>query len=984
MQTKSCIHQTIIGLFLSIILLCVGHPFAGPQTSGEAVNPFNINQSPGGNNFSPYTGEAAFSIPLYSLTGRNGLNFQISLRYSSNVERIARACNDIGPTGTVGLGWTLGVGGIICDHKGTVIISDDEYLYVSPGGEGQPILRDGTRYYLKRDPYWKIEASMPTGSSFIVGFKLTSPEGQQYLYGDWSGSSNKATRYTFCNLQTGIVGEKVGSSPVLYPYRWDLQKITDSYGNEVSFGYHQTLEAVSGCDPAVKYTKASYLNKITMPQGDYAEFKLKQKNPQEWFDPRREVAEPDYFMEMYEDSLIDKITIVRTNGTPVKTFTFRYDKFLEIKKDAHYRKSLLTSVGDELEYSSFEYYDDDYVASTGKENSVFNYGALRKYRNPNCGVTEFSYKAVAAKSSWNASPGLGTDISGGGYEEGDFFVDQSHSTIHYVNPLGAAASKILSLPTGYTEKKTIGGDGFVAHLMESSTDYVLQFFRWDGNEWYTDDNTKFSYLKSNETWSAIELFAGKDFLLWKGIRNGSRCLYAYNWVRSDGDHNDGKWHWKLTDLSSFWSSSAQHVNVGSNYFVVNEQEGSRTIRIHTWNGVDWTTLNQTFSFPRDNAMKKITASANTFYAYYKPDRHEYVYAFRWDGQKWSSKFGSNNRAEVKQGKDLRFCPGNNFFVVRQPSCQHITVFNWNGNSWQRTIDNKDVSMCEMEVTTGNDIFAVARSVWALNDGANGRRKLDNIWVYHYNQDTKKWNKTDLGDCGLGRGKGGVHWRWDLPDDWWIAGLFGKDTSGVHVYAWGHLGMPYNVDKNDPKSIAAGPDYLLAASSKGFTGFSWTGDGWRAPASQGTWPTGNWSTDDWKVCKETGRPYSQRYDGCDYEFLNQEDPCRTSRDEECTATELIPASISTGCATIGNIGILILKVTGREVKWEDKEDNSSGKYRPPTYNANFLVHKFRDNAINYAGGSAFAVSTLTLIKVSPASAHKNTPSDLFLFHRSDLI
>jgi len=33
---------------------------------------------------------------------------------------------------------------------------------------------------------------------------------------------------------------------------------------------------------------------------------------------------------------------------------------------------------------------------------------------------------------------------------------------------------------------------------------------------------------------------------------------------------------------------------------------------------------------------------------------------------------------------------------------------------------------------------------------------------------------------------------------------------------------------------------------------------------------------------------------------------------------------------------------------------------------------------------FAFWTLTLIKVSPASAHKNTPSDLFLFHRSDLI
>jgi hypothetical protein len=143
------------------------------QSSSEQVNPFNklMDPSDGINKFS---GDVAFTEPLYTLKGFNGLDISVNLKYSSNVYTNVRARNDIAPTGWLGLGWQLNYGSIICDHKNTKTSVDDEFTYVSPEGVGQKIVRNRwmkVEYYYANDyGTFRGHSGNKTGEGKTVNF----------------------------------------------------------------------------------------------------------------------------------------------------------------------------------------------------------------------------------------------------------------------------------------------------------------------------------------------------------------------------------------------------------------------------------------------------------------------------------------------------------------------------------------------------------------------------------------------------------------------------------------------------------------------------------------------------------------------------------------------------------------------------------------------------------------------------------------------
>ena len=161
-----------LGTMVGLLLLSLIIKSTAMNTTTEDVNPFNkLLSSEGDINYS--TGTVSFPNNLYTMPGRNGLDYKLRLLYSSNVFTRVKARNDISPTSWVGLGWSLTVGAITCDHKNTANLEDDEYFYISSEGYSSRIITKnvgGTiEYYIEQQPYILIKSvtTHPIGSQNI-------------------------------------------------------------------------------------------------------------------------------------------------------------------------------------------------------------------------------------------------------------------------------------------------------------------------------------------------------------------------------------------------------------------------------------------------------------------------------------------------------------------------------------------------------------------------------------------------------------------------------------------------------------------------------------------------------------------------------------------------------------------------------------------------------------------------------------------------
>jgi hypothetical protein len=154
-------------VFFYILLSSVFFSAFSLNSKSETSNPFNNYISPS-NGVNQYSGDAAFSQPLFTLNGKNGSNINLALSYSSNVYLNVRARNDKGPTGWCGLGWYLGFGSILCDHKGTKTKKDDDYYWISPTGVSGKIYDKNGTYFLKNNPYWTRTTTVGNGGQVLI------------------------------------------------------------------------------------------------------------------------------------------------------------------------------------------------------------------------------------------------------------------------------------------------------------------------------------------------------------------------------------------------------------------------------------------------------------------------------------------------------------------------------------------------------------------------------------------------------------------------------------------------------------------------------------------------------------------------------------------------------------------------------------------------------------------------------------------------
>jgi len=457
-----------LSYFTIFIILLMGVGSKAINTTTEDVNPFSkLLSSEGDINYS--TGTVSFPSNLYTMPGRNGLDYKLRLVYSSNVFTRVKARNDISPTSWVGLGWSLTVGSITCDHKNTANLEDDEYFYASSEGYSSRILTKnvgGTiEYYIEQQPYILIKCIKKAGDpNVITGWILTDTEGMKYYYGDLDFNMSKypnrrnATRYTLRVNNSLDCWYNNGSSDIItptdYPYQWDIHVKEDRFGNRILFEYNQFCENITLAvnNKSFPYTRASYLKRVTSPEGAYIEFSLSDKVVGKNIDPYLFYDDKKGAIVKYEKKKLDNITVYNASKDKIKTFDFVYDYLNRKALGDDYAKLVLKKIiqkdyknpaGKVINVDEYFYYDEADQAG----NKGYNYGALKRRTNY-----------------------LGMDLTYL-YDEIELPTTNASASV----PIAVSLQSATSIKSGY---KTGGNPFYVA----TSSDQIV-IFNWTGHSW---------------------------------------------------------------------------------------------------------------------------------------------------------------------------------------------------------------------------------------------------------------------------------------------------------------------------------------------------------------------------------------------------------------------------------------------------------------------------------------------------------------------
>lgn len=527
--------------FLFLILL-VNSALSQSIEQGNAFSKF-MGAEDGVN---PISGSVSFKKNIATISSGNA-SYNVEMSYSSNVEEIVKNKNDIAQTGWVGLGWNLGHAKITSDNAGTMWIDDDAYYLQTSSGIKYKIIKDGEKWWIEGLPYWRLEQKLENVTFtnkqgkqvsylIIVGWKVTNDMGVVYTYGDLDydreNPLRNATEYTIANpYPNGIVGVYENGQDALFPNVWNLSRIEDFDGNNLTFEYDQSVEKVKTHIPKFydmvynpdfyttnnAYTKECYLKSIKSSQGDKIEFVTKQKNyDREFIDvrgkfERDESSEIDAYIDPLERRFLTQMIVYGKDGKKLKYIDFCYEP-LYVRIDGVYNpdyvKRLLTSVvetgafdgnhvevgtkgaGEEIQKETYAYIKDDLDRESG---SPLPLGALDSIVGPNCGVVKFKYKDLTLVDV-DYLTGVHKDVvplvktAVGQLEDGTNYIvgiNKKTGSVEVYFRRNAEWRLQQTLASGREGKFHIGDRNWFAYQSgEENGTYFI--YVWNGQEWKLD------------------------------------------------------------------------------------------------------------------------------------------------------------------------------------------------------------------------------------------------------------------------------------------------------------------------------------------------------------------------------------------------------------------------------------------------------------------------------------------------------------------
>ncbi len=212
------------------------------------------------------TGASSVTYPIDVPQGRGGLQPNLTLSYDSNLP------NEMGASASqgswTGIGWDLNVGSI---RKAFVDGGGTQY-FLDLGGFSDELIPDptnGNLWRTKRHDYLRIEEK---GSCALVNagtgqanptppcwWVVTDKQGTKYSFGGTIGADGDYARYYDYYW--------AGSGYQLYYYRWDLAKVEDTLGNDISYEYQQDGQIDTAGGGVQPWVYSAYPKKISYNDG---------------------------------------------------------------------------------------------------------------------------------------------------------------------------------------------------------------------------------------------------------------------------------------------------------------------------------------------------------------------------------------------------------------------------------------------------------------------------------------------------------------------------------------------------------------------------------------------------------------------------------------------------------------------------------------------------------------------------------------------
>jgi hypothetical protein len=703
---------------LVAILLFLGSGTKPPYAaSAESNNPFNEFMSPSGG-VNLFSGDVAFSNPLYTLGGINGLKVPLEMNYSGNVHLNVRANNEKAPTEWAGLGWRLGFGNIRCDHAGTGVLADDRYYYISPKGVSQEILSKGGEYYLSKDPFWKVVPTIALDGMRILAWTLTDVNGKRFKYGDSDEvvrDQPSASRYVYwwkesSPLNVNFVGSGFFGTPKLYPVQWDLTKEIDVDGNVIEYAYTQIRERVkqgSWTSP-IEYTQAAYLASITVSGGGQILFHTENKSADEYMDPHTAYPEPDAFMEFFEKQYLESIQITSSEGKSVRTFQFEYVlKNFQGSSLPGYTKRFLAKIkelggdGNLAGSHRFTYWTEN------PEDVRNPLGVLTEMETPFCGTVKYDLDRVALGAARKVYP-AGTighfeknaHPVGGKLKTGEEYLvvingkeaeDKGNELFIFNNEDGVwkqrfADAKPGNLRLGLLDGenvKVFPGEGFFLVLKERSNDiFSINIFTWDGKDW------KLAPLTPDEKtgWGKASVLIQRDMIVVASIDKAtptrpiktyanSFSLNGYSWQKTLALEYDGSGSVQLSGVHLLFET-----DVG-------------VALLYVWNGSAWV-----FAKKVDGWLRAAGGlGENLVYRFESGGVAPAMSALKgliWSGNSWKDVAKKSFDAEIYMSdKDMPDIQGigKDYVLARSDDKDHLHLLEFTGEKFRNTLNRNMVN-----------------------------------------------------------------------------------------------------------------------------------------------------------------------------------------------------------------------------------------------------------------------------------------------------
>jgi YD repeat-containing protein len=272
------------------------------------------------------TGTVSFPVTLSTLPGQNGLEFALSIHYSSSgIHKIVDTWNIDAPTGLLGLGWSMPQDKIVRNTNGAGTTLDNTY-YLFSGDQAIPLLKTGADhqgdiYNSEKYQFWKIRY-MPLLELWVI----TKEDGTQYFYGGGVSQEQKAKTSNGNSIEWGVkwgtwVGENINpEGQEKYPVAWNVASVENIWGDYITFSYEQDQHVVGASGSSgFKYTQACRLRQIIGATGEKLVFnygpQAGQDNP---YESRQKTRTPspvscDAYQERLEVHFLERLEVFDRN-----------------------------------------------------------------------------------------------------------------------------------------------------------------------------------------------------------------------------------------------------------------------------------------------------------------------------------------------------------------------------------------------------------------------------------------------------------------------------------------------------------------------------------------------------------------------------------------------------------------------------------------------------------------------------------------------